>query len=101
MTVIQASNIPSSATTSLERLGAWVVLALARVNPDFDVLEEEASRTRAAQVGIIVDSTGVPRLVGRISIALDADYATDSTSKLWAKALELSQTALPSGFTTN
>jgi len=100
MTTITSASIPSSASSSLERLGAWALLALARCNPDLDILEESGAQTRAVQVGIIVDDTGVPRLVGRISIALNADYATDTSSKLWAKALELSTTTLPTGFTS-
>jgi hypothetical protein len=100
MTTITSGNIPASASSSLERLGAWTLLALSRCNPDLDVLEETGTATRAVQVGIIVDDTGVPRLVGRISIALASNYAEDNTSKLWAKALELSTTALPTGFTS-
>lgn len=100
MTTITNASIPSSASSSLERLGAWAILALARCNPDLDILEESGSQTRAVQVGIIIDDTGVPRLVGRVSIALSADYAENATTKLWAKALELSTTALPTGFTS-
>ena len=76
------------------------MLALARCNPDLDILEQDGSATRAVDLGIIIDSTGTPRLVGRISIALSADYAENSATKLWAKALELSTVALPTGFTS-
>jgi hypothetical protein len=101
MTTITAASIPSSASSTLERLACWALLALARVNPDLDVLEPEDSSTRAVQASLIIDDTGAPRLVGRISLQLNSDYATDSTSKLWAKTLEFSQTALPTGFTSN
>lgn len=76
------------------------MLALSRCNPDLDILEQDGSATRAVDLGIIVDSTGVPRLVGRVSIALSADYAENSSTKLWAKAQDLSSVSLPSGFTS-
>lgn len=100
MTTITAASIPSSASASLEKLTAWALLAMGRCNPDIDVLEEDGVATRAVQVGIIIDSTGTPRLVGRISIALSADYAENAATKLWVKALELGTVALPTGFTS-
>lgn len=100
MTVITSASIPSSASASLEKLAAWAMLALSRCNPDLDVLEVDGSATRAVDLGIIVDSTGTPRLVGRISLALAADYAENASTKLWAKAQDLSSVALPSGFTS-
>jgi hypothetical protein len=100
MTALTQAQIPASAYSSLERLACWTMLALARVNPDLDILEEAGKSTRAVQVGISFDDTGVPRLIGRLSIALNADYASDATSKLWAKGLELSTTTLPTGFTS-
>lgn len=100
MTTITSTSIPSSASASLEKLAVWVLTALARCNPDLDILEEDGAATRAVQVGIIVDSTGTPRLVSRVSIALSADYAENSATKLWAKALDLSSVALPTGFTS-
>lgn len=100
MTTITSSNIPTSASSSLETLASWVLLALARCNPDLDVLEEEGATTRAIQVGLIIDDTGVPRLVGRISLPLSADYAENSATKLWAKTQQISSVTLPTAFTS-
>lgn len=101
MTAIQATDIPPSASSSLERLTAWCLLALNRVNPDNETIEEAGTTVRTAQVGIIVDNFGKPRLVGRASIQLDESYASDGTTKLWAKAEELGTVTLPANYTTD
>lgn len=101
MTALQPSDIPSSATTSLERLIAWAVLALNRVNPDGEAIEEPGVTIRTSQVGVVIDNFGNPRLIGRVSIELESDYASNSATKLWAKAKELSQVTLPVNYTTD
>lgn len=101
MTAIQPSDIPPSASTSLERLTAWCLLALNRVNPDSETIEEAGVTVRTAQVGIIVDDFGQPRLVGRASIQLDPAYASDASTKLWVKANEMGTTTLPANYTTD
>lgn len=101
MTAIQISDIPSTATTSLERLVAWGVLALNRVNPDGETIEESGITIKTSQVGVIIDNFGQPRLIGRVSIQLDQDYASNSATKLWAKAQELSQVAIPTNYTSD
>lgn len=71
MTAINPNNIPSNATSSVERLAAYAILLLHRLNPDLTALEVPGEATRAIQASVISDSTGRDRIVARVSIALD------------------------------
>lgn len=101
MTAITPTDIPPTALTSLESLTAWCLLALNRINPDGEAIEEPGVTVKTAQVGLIIDNFGNPRLIGRASIQLSPDYASDTSSKLWAKAEDLGNVALPSTYTTD
>lgn len=98
MTALNPNNLPTSATSSVERLAAYALLLLHRLNPDLSVLEVAGQATRALQVSIITDSTGTDRIVGRLSIPLDPAYITDTTLPLWSFADDLSNTTIPDGF---
>jgi hypothetical protein len=102
MTVIDsATQIPSQINT-LERLAMWACMSLRRVNPTLSIIEvaNEAAE-KAVQTAIIQADDGSIRFVGRVSIELTPDYAEDNTTKLWTKALELSNVVLPNGFTSD
>lgn len=101
MTAISIStDIPSNINT-LEKLAAWVGLALSRCNPSLKILENPNSDSeRAAQAVLIKADDGSFRLVLRLSIAVQDDYAT-SGNKFWINAQELSNTALPAAFKSN
>ena len=92
MSSLANNEIP--VVSSLEQVAAWAALALSRVNPSLSVLETSDESTAVSQVAVIRSSTGAPRLVCRLSIELDAAYAT-SGNDLWLDALELSNTAIP------
>lgn len=101
MTAIQPSDIPPSASSSLERLTIWCLLALNRLNPDSETIEEAGVTVRVAQIGIIIDDFGKPRLIGRASIELDPSYDSDATTKLWVKAQEVGTVSLPANYSVD
>lgn len=94
------TDIPSNIKT-LEQLGAWVGLGLARCNPSLKILENpDAAPERAAQAVLIKADDGSYRLVIRLSLKVADNYA-EATQKFWFNAEELSNTALPAAFKTN
>lgn len=101
MTAINLStDIPTNINT-LEKLAAWVGLALARCNPSLKILEDpNAPAQRAAQVVLIKADDGSNRLVVRLSVPI-ADGYSESALKFWFNALPISDTALPAAFKAN
>ena len=98
--LVIGTDIPTNINT-LEKLAAWVGLALARCNPSLKILEgANDSPQRAAQAVLIKADDGSYRLVVRLSIQV-ADAYAESTQKFWFNAQELSGTALPAAFKTN
>lgn len=94
----KSTDLPANINT-LERLHVWSGLALARLNPVLQVLEVPGfSAERVAQSTLIKADDGTNRIVIRTSIAIDGDYATDTTTKFWMKAIDLSNTTLPNSF---
>ena len=92
------TDIPTSINT-LERLATWAILALRRVNPTQQVLEIPGGNPeRVIQAAIIQADDDTIRFFGRVSIAIESDYAEDNVNKLWMKSLELSNTVLPDAF---
>lgn len=102
MTAINlTTDIPSNINT-LERLAAWAIMSLRRVNPTQKVVEvSDTSPVNVAQAAIVQADDGTIRFFGRVSIEVAADYSEDNTVKLWMKAEELSNTVLPTAFTQN
>lgn len=82
----------------MERLASYSVLALARVNPDTRVLEVAGESTKAVEATVIPADDGSYRLVCRISLKLDPDYAVDTATPFYLKALELTNIEVPAGF---
>ena len=101
MTAINiATDIPTNINT-LEKLAAWVGLALARCNGNNTILEQKNSPAeRVAAAVLIKADEGSNRLVVRLSIPI-ADAYPESTQKFWFNALPMSDTALPAAYKTN
>ena len=99
MTLIDpATDIPSQINT-LERLAMWSCMALRRVNPTLSVIEiANVPSERVAQTAIVQADDNTIRFIGRVSLEIPADYADDNSTKLWTKANELSNTALPEAY---
>lgn len=101
MTAINlATDIPSNINT-LEKLAAWVGLALARVNPTTRLLEDpNAYPQRIAEAVMVRADDNSLRLVTRVSIPIADGYA-ENAAKFWTNANEISNTVLPAAFKSN
>lgn len=102
MTLINpATDIPSQINT-LERLAMWSLMALRRVNPTLSIIEiANVPAEKAAQTALVQADDNTIRFIGRVSLEIPNDYADNSTEKLWTKAKELSNTALPEAYKQN
>lgn len=98
MTTIDIStDIPSNINT-LERLAAWSILALRRINPQLQVLEtSQINPERAIQAVVLQAEDDTIRLFGRVSLKVDQAYA-ENDAKFWMNVLELSNVELPASF---
>ncbi|MBD2354752.1 glucose-6-phosphate dehydrogenase [Tolypothrix sp. FACHB-123] len=95
-----ATQIPSQINT-LEKLAVWAGLTLANINPDLTAIEGVGYTERVSQAGIFyVQADNKYRALIRNSIQMSPDYLAGG-SKLWTYAQDLSNTAIPSIFTSN
>lgn len=100
MTSFANTDIPSNINT-LEKLAAWVGLALARCNPTLKILEDPDVRPqRAAEVVLIKADDNSFRMIVRLSLPVADDYATNKLAQ-WENTREFSNTALPTAFKSN
>lgn len=101
MTVLNLSTDIPAGINSLEKLAVWMGSLMHRINPTKEVREVPyADPERSAQFYFLKDDDGVNRVVIRMSIAINADYAASAT-KFWNHALDLSNTDIPAAFKTN
>lgn len=100
MTALTSAQIPATASTSLERIALWAFLALSRINGNLKVAEDGTEYVQAIQVTAYINTLGEPVITVRGTFRLDPTYSSDLTTKLWAKALELSNATMPSSFTS-
>jgi hemolysin-activating ACP:hemolysin acyltransferase len=102
MTAFSPANIPSEVNT-LEKLGSWVLLALSENNSNLTVQSAAGTIEPVISAQIIRlpnELTDPLRLVCVAYIPLLADWG--GKGKLYSKGVkELSQTALPAGYTAN
>lgn len=102
MTAFVPANIPSSVTT-IEELVVWSASALAEVNPAVTIQVSSGELQRAAQVQTFdfkSQVTNPERAVVIAYIPLTASWR--SSGKIWASGVgEISNAALPAGYTTN
>lgn len=98
MTAINTSTQLPTAIDTVEKLAAYSVLALARVNPTLRVLELPGESQFAIEATIIPADDGTDRLIARMSIELDPSWSSDTANPIYLLAKELSNTVLPSGF---
>ena len=102
MTIIDVTTEIPSQINTLERLAMWACMSLRRVNPTLAVIEiADQPSEKVVQTALVQADDGSIRFVGRVSIEITPDYAEDNTTKLWTKAMELSNTVLPVGFKQN
>lgn len=102
MTLINvATDVPSQINT-LEKLAAWVGLALQRCNPSTTVLEAQGLTPERVASAILFKADDNSTRIGiRLSLAVADGYA-ENPQKFWTNILELPQSAiLPTAFKTN
>lgn len=97
MTAFTPDDIPATVNT-LEKLGLWVSLALAKINPSQTAVEGSGSPAKVAEFGIYnVPQNNTTRVISRQSYEIEDDFAYDG-GKLWEQVKVFSSDALPAGF---
>ena len=100
MTTFSTANVPTNINT-VEKLAAWVGLLLNTMNPTLGVIETDGQTAqKVSQVSFFRAADGSLRLTIRLSLPVREAYAT-STTKFWEDVQEISNTAIPSGYTSN
>lgn len=97
MSALSKTQVMNSINT-LERLLAYALLAAARCNPTLEYVESENNTVRVVDVGLAAASDGTIRLIGRVSIPLAADYATNTSVPLYMHAQEISNVQVPAAY---
>jgi hypothetical protein len=97
MSALTKTQVMNTINTA-ERLAAYVLLLLARVNPTLEYVESENNTVKVVDVGLAAASDGSIRLIGRVSIPLAADYATNTSVPLYMHAQEISNVAVPAAY---
>lgn len=93
-------SIPSGVNT-LEKLLAWAGYAYHFYNKGVQrQLPSDVAPGSIAEAAIVTDVNNQPCLIIRATIPLSENYITN-TGKLWTDALEVSNVAIGSQFTTN
>jgi hypothetical protein len=101
MTAINLAGDVPNAIVTLEQLNAWCGLTIARINPSLATLEAENYAQFVAQSGIFSSADNTNRLLIRTSLALDPNYISDRSKKLWMFVNEFSNVAIPAAFKAN
>ncbi len=97
MTAIAKLNIPDGCN-SVEKIAAWAILTLVRHNPTMRVLEiDDETPVRVVSSSVLEAAGGTTRLLGRVSLELNAGYDI-STLPLWEEVKDLSNTTLNAGY---
>lgn len=95
-----ATDIPTNINT-LEKLAAWVGLALTRCNPSLKILESpDQTPQRAAECVLIKADDNTYRQIVRLVLHVSDDYASNA-KKSWENIQEFSNVALPVAFKSN
>lgn len=97
MSSLTKTQVPNGINTA-ERLAAYAMLVLSRINPSAEYLEAENLTVRIIDLGIAQAADGSRRLIGRISIPLAADYDTNTSVPLYMHAQEISNVQVPAAY---
>lgn len=99
--LVISTDIPTNINT-LEKLAAWVGLALERCNPAAKILESpNGDPQRVAEAVLIKADDASHRMVIRVSIPINSNYAESSAVKFWQHALEIDTATLPTAYKAN
>lgn len=97
MSSLTKAQVPNGINTA-ERLCAYSMLVLSRVNPSLEYVEADNLTVRVVDVGIAQAADGSRRLIGRISIPLAPDYDTNTTQPLYMQVQEISNVVVPPAY---
>lgn len=100
MTTLNLNQIPSQ-INSLERLAVWVGTLLSKINPVQRIPVDNASNPRCAQYSIFKDQDGQEHIYIELVIKLDPTWTSDTATKAWMKAMDISETAILASYTSN
>lgn len=92
------AQLPATITT-VEALHAWSSLLLHRYFNTLKSLESPNFNDFVTQVSQFQDEDGNMRMVARINLKLDADYASNG-KKLWESVNEFGEVAIPTAYTS-
>lgn len=97
MSTLTNAEIPTIDT--FEKLAAYVGITAAVIQPTLEALEASASDpVKVADASIIKAADGTTRLLVRLSINFDPNYATNTANPLWQNAIEWSNVAIPAAY---
>jgi hypothetical protein len=97
MTALSNTQRPVGINT-LERHIAYDLLLLAKLNPDLKIIEQAGATVRAVEVVISPADDGTIRLIGRVSIPIDSDYANNLSQPLYMAAKDISNVTVPASW---
>lgn len=90
------SQVPAQINT-VEKLHAWTGLLLHRSNSTLKVLEAANYSDYACQNSLFTADDGTERLVIRVNLKLNPEYATGAT-KIWNSILPFAEIAIPAAY---
>lgn len=94
------ASIPTNIVTA-EQLAVWVGLLLNYINPTLSTLESSNNPQKQFQTLLFEGADNNQYLNLRMTIKLDPTYVSDRSVKLWMKAMEASNVAVPAAFSSN
>lgn len=100
MTAFTPADLPASVDT-VEKVAVWAVSALSEINPDAVAIEGPNSTNPIATANPFYIPIGPPtpehRIICRTSLKLEGDWRT---GKIWENVENISNTALPAGYSS-
>lgn len=96
------TQIPTN-INSVERMNLWAILLYKKImgNKKYEEVEGQGATVNYVETFYQQVGDGRTFAVMRVAIPLSDDYATDTTVKLWMKAADAVDAALPAAYTTN
>ncbi len=98
---LSLSQIPSNIDT-VEKLAVWCMMLLENQAGTMQIKEADNELpSSVAQVQVLRVADESIRVIGRLSLPISPNYATNNTVKFWQHTLPLVNTTIPTGFANN
>ena len=98
MSTFARTNFPTNINT-VEKFFVHTATLLEKLNPNLRQNEDDNVVEKAVQIVTKTNADGVPIMIIRATIPLNSNYQA-TTGAVWEQALELSNTAVPTAWTT-